>query len=41
MGDETAENVAWSYEQPPEPVGDIRDLIAFYHDRMDAWHEDE
>ena len=40
MGDAFAENVAWSYEQPLEPVAGIKDLIAFYRDRMDGWQEE-
>jgi len=36
VGDATAENVAWSYEQPPQPVAGIEGLIAFYPSRMDA-----
>lgn len=36
MGDAIAENVAWSYEQPPQPVAGIEGLIAFYQGRMDS-----
>jgi len=41
VGDATADNVAWSYEQPQEPVAGIKGLIAFYADRLDAWCEDD
>jgi len=41
VGDEIAENVAWSYEQPQEPVAAIKDLVAFYRNRVGAWHEGE
>jgi uncharacterized protein (DUF427 family) len=27
--------VAWSYEDPIEQVSEIRDLVAFYHERVD------
>ena len=40
MGDAFAENVAWSYEQPLQPVADIKDFIAFYHNRVDAIYEE-
>jgi uncharacterized protein (DUF427 family) len=40
VGDEIADNVAWSYEQPDEAVASIGKLIAFYADRLHAWHED-
>ena len=40
MGDETVDKVAWSYEQPLEPVDDIRGLIAFYPQRVEIQAED-
>ena len=39
MGAAAAENVAWSYELPPEPVTDIAGLIAFYANRVDSIEE--
>jgi uncharacterized protein (DUF427 family) len=33
------ENVAWSYEQPFEAVGSIKDHLAFYPDRVEAIEE--
>jgi uncharacterized protein (DUF427 family) len=41
VGDKSADNVAWSYEQPQDAVAGIREFIAFYADRLDAWYEDE
>ncbi len=40
VGDRAAENAVWSYEEPFEAVSAIKDYVAFYRDRMDAWHED-
>lgn len=36
-----AENAAWSYEAPLEMASDVKDYIAFYQDRMDAWYEED
>ena len=33
-GGEAARNAVWSYETPIEPVGAIRELLAFYPDRV-------
>lgn len=35
----TAENAAWSYEAPLAAVGEIKNHIAFYRDKMDAIEE--
>ena len=40
VGDRVAENAVWSYEEPFDAVSAIKDHVAFYRDRMDAWHED-
>ena len=40
VADKTEENVFWSYETPYAEVPDMKDLIAMYWDRMDAWYED-
>lgn len=32
----TAKNAAWSYEHPFEQMAGIRELLAFYPDRVDA-----
>jgi uncharacterized protein (DUF427 family) len=39
VGDASADNVAWSYEQPLEPVADIKNFIAFYRNRVEILHE--
>ncbi len=41
VGGRVAENAVWSYEEPFEAVSSIKDHVAFYRDRMDAWHEDD
>jgi uncharacterized protein (DUF427 family) len=41
VGDKTAENAAWSYRAPFEEVAAIRDFVAFYWNRMDAWYEED
>ncbi len=40
VGDRVAKNAVWSYEEPFEAVSAIKDYLAFYRGRMDAWHED-
>jgi adenylate cyclase len=39
-GERSAENVAWSYENPDESVPEIEGYISFYWDRMDTWFAD-
>ena len=41
VGDRTAENVLWSYETPYVEVPDLKDLGAFYWDRVDHWYEED
>ena len=41
VGDRSAENAAWSYEEPYSEAAGIRDHISFYWDRMDAWYVDD
>jgi len=41
VGGRVAENAVWSYEEPFEAVSAIKDHVAFYRDRIDAWHEDD
>ena len=41
VGGRRAENAVWSYETPFEEVAEIRDYMAFYWDRMDAWYEED
>ena len=40
VGERTAENVLWSYEKPLPEAEAIRGYVAFYRNRMDAWHEE-
>ena len=40
-GGRVAENAVWSYEEPLEAVSAIKGYVAFYRDRIDAWHEDD
>ena len=35
-GGRTAENAAWSYEEPFSAVAEIKDHLAFYPDRVDG-----
>jgi uncharacterized protein (DUF427 family) len=35
----SAENAVWSYEQPFSAVGEIKEYLAFYSDRVDAIEE--
>jgi len=39
VGDQVAENAIWTYEDPYEPVADIKDYVAFYPDRVDSIEE--
>ena len=39
VGDKTAENAVWSYEEPFEEVAQIKDYLAFYWNKVDAWYE--
>ena len=40
-GDRRAENAVWSYEDPYVEVAGLKDYVAFYWDRMDAWFEED
>jgi len=40
-GDRVVENGAWYYPDPLEGAPPIKDLIAFYWDRMDRWLEED
>ncbi|MGI8757952.1 MAG: DUF427 domain-containing protein [Acidimicrobiales bacterium] len=37
----TVDNVAWGYPEPLPPAPPIGGHVAFYHERMDAWFEEE
>ncbi len=39
VGDKTADNAAWSYEDPIEEGLGVRGYIAFYWNKVDAWFE--
>jgi uncharacterized protein (DUF427 family) len=41
VGDQMAESAAWFYPEPLTGAEDLRGLIAFYWDRMDAWFEED
>jgi uncharacterized protein (DUF427 family) len=41
VGDRVAENAVWAYEEPLESVGWLRDHMALYWDRMDAWLDED
>jgi uncharacterized protein (DUF427 family) len=41
VGDRVAENAAWSYLNPVPGGPEIKDYMAFYWDKMDAWYEED
>jgi uncharacterized protein (DUF427 family) len=41
VGDQVAENAAWSYREAHEGLEDIESYIAFRWDKMDHWYEEE
>ena len=41
VGDRTAENAAWSYLNPLPGGPQVKDYIAFYWNKMDAWYEED
>lgn len=41
VGDRTAEDAVWSYQDPLPERRDIAGYLAFYWDRVDAWYEEE
>jgi uncharacterized protein (DUF427 family) len=40
-GDRVEENAVWSYTDPYPEREDIRDYLAFYWNKVDAWYEEE
>jgi uncharacterized protein (DUF427 family)/class 3 adenylate cyclase len=40
VGGSRAEHAAWSYEDPLPEAAPIRGHLAFYRNRVDAWHEE-
>lgn len=41
VAERSAENAVWSYRDPFAEVGQIKDYLAFYWDRMDRWLEED
>jgi uncharacterized protein (DUF427 family) len=41
VGDRVVQNGAWYYPQPLDGAPPIKDLIAFYWDRIDQWFEED
>ncbi len=41
VGEKSAENVVWSYEEPLPEVAELEGYLAFYQNRMDAWYEED
>ena len=41
VGEHVAENALWAYEEPLPEAEPIRDHVAFYRNRMDAWYEED
>ncbi len=41
VGDKVAENAVWGYPEPFEEVAAIKDFVAFYWNRVDAWYEED
>ncbi len=40
VGDQVAEDAAWSYEDPFDEAISVKDYVAFYWRKMGAWYED-
>ena len=41
VGGRRLENAVWSYEDPLLEVSGIKDYLAFYWDKLDAWYEND
>jgi uncharacterized protein (DUF427 family) len=41
LGDHESKDAAWYYPEPFESVVAIRDMVAFYWDRIDTWMEED
>jgi uncharacterized protein (DUF427 family) len=41
VGDKVAENAVWGYPDPFDEVAAIKNFVAFYWDRVDAWYEED
>ncbi len=40
-GGKSAENAVWGYNTPYDEMAALKDYVAFYWDRMDAWFEED
>ncbi len=41
VGDRTAENAVWAYQEPLQGAEFLRGYVAFYWNEMDAWYEED
>jgi uncharacterized protein (DUF427 family) len=41
VGDRRAENAVWAYPAPIDSVPELKDYVAFYWDKADAWFEED
>lgn len=41
VGDRAIENAAWRYLEPVPEAAELRDFIAFYWNKIDAWYEED
>ena len=41
VGERVIENAVWSYEDPWDECAPIKDMMAFYWNKMDVWFEDD
>jgi uncharacterized protein (DUF427 family) len=41
VGDKTAENAVWTYENPMDHVPDLKGLVGIYWSEMDHWYEED
>src|SRR6516225_9640030 len=41
VGNKATENAVWGYPDPFDEVAAIKDFVAFYWDRVDAWYEED
>lgn len=41
VGDRRADNAVWAYPAPIDSVPELKDYVAFYWDKADAWYEED
>ena len=41
VGNQVSENAVWAYPEPYDEVPALKDLVAFYWDRVDHWYEED